>query len=137
MTITKSRPPLCRYCGNPIAKKTVRVHFVTGPRNPLTVDSKFERFLYVGERPIDIGAVRKLLPGLEVLNTRDHLGGDGIAIAFGWDGHSFHDLYFCNSDHAREFGYTAAISGLSSLAYQDAMKIRYQDFPKEPLDDRT
>ena len=125
MTITETRAPLCRYCAAPIAKHAVKVHFLTGPRHVNLVDSKYERFMSVGERPRDIETVRNMLPDLVVLTVRDHKSGDGIAKAYGWDGHSFVDLYFCNGKHAKEFGYTAAISGMSSIVYQNAMKQRY------------
>lgn len=127
MTIVETRPPLCRHCAAPIAKKAVKVHFITG--NKQLENSKFERFVYVDEHPGTIETVRGMLPDLIVLTVRDHRAGLGIATAYGWDGHSFADLYFCSGQHAREFGYTAAIGGMASLPYQAAMRRRYPDAP--------
>lgn len=132
MTVAKSPPPLCRFCGKPIAKKTVAIQFINVPRQGHMVDSKYRRFIECGALPATIQEVRERVHDLEILTVRDHCSKKGIGIAFGWDGHSFHDLYFCNSEHARKFGYTAAINGMSSMAYQKEIRKRYPDATTRP-----
>jgi hypothetical protein len=123
-------PPLCRFCGKPIPKKTICVTFVYPGRMPkTTLIGKYERFIEVVEMPRGMADVKRHVHDLEVLTVRDHPSGEGTGIAFGWDGVSYRDLYFCNPTHAREFGYACAMSGMGSMNHAKSIEARNPERP--------
>jgi hypothetical protein len=103
MNTMSKLPPLCRYCGKPIAKKTTTVHFA-GPRDARP------------EKPQSKAEVERITNG-HVVAVRWSRGEDYYAKNAGhdiiyqaslWDGESYVDPYFCNGDHARLFAYSCA-----------------------------
>ena len=115
--------PLCRYCGEPIAKatRTVWLH-----DRPLTEHERCDggmifRHLFVEQLPPTIEDCRKLT-NWEVLAVKRSRG--TVDLFSEWDGQSYKDQYFCKADHAKRFGYAAAASGQGMPAYNKAMALK-------------
>jgi hypothetical protein len=109
--------PLCRYCGKAIRKKTETIRFGCA-------DGDAARFAHMRtERPRDKAEAQRYGNG-QVVSVRYSetacitVPGGGshkvtrvpryVEEASYWDGESYVDWAFCNGDHARRFGYSAA-----------------------------
>lgn len=108
------RPPLCRTCGKPIPKKTVRHWFGRSAyRN--------EGF-YVDhpEKPHSKAEVQRLTND-QVVSIRKYSTGE-IYAAGTWDGESYVSEYFCTDGCARSYGYFAVRCApeLRTKSYADA-----------------
>lgn len=134
-------PPLCRYCGKAIAKKTqdVYVHhsslrgskyhrdeswcshayFDDMPRSKADIERQENRQV-VSLRYDDSYHIRQD-PELDI-TTRAPDPGRVVDRYSVWDGESYVDEYFCNGDHARRFGYVMARAGYQTAAYANATK---------------
>jgi hypothetical protein len=123
----QAAPPLCRWCGHPIAKRTTRVHIVPvlGPNHR---DSMFWRYVAVGDNwPKTKADCQKLTNHTVVRVGYTTLYDDNGEPAgkrlteFGeWDGESYQNKYFCNGEHAKEMGNAAAAKGWSTIQYREA-----------------
>jgi hypothetical protein len=108
--------PLCRNCGQPIAKKSRLVWLVAG--RPLTKAEKHSapeigRYVAVEELPRSREECRKLAKGavLSISRTKAYWGAadrGGLDTFTEWDGVSYVDPYFCKGACAKAFGYAAA-----------------------------
>lgn len=111
-----SLPPLCRYCGCKIKKRT-RQHWF---------GSRMEGSAYSTshvEEPTSKAEVERLT-NQQVVHLR-YVNGK-VWGATTWDGESYRDEFFCKDEHARDFGYAAVRheSGLAMPAYHEAIKAR-------------
>jgi hypothetical protein len=116
--------PRCRWCGKAIAKRTqlywVREEpGVLGPQKDHIYTGKGKRLHSKEEcKPYTNQVVTS------VKYTEDREGYDGPVIdryvwAFStWDGESYVDRFFCNSEHAKQMGYAAAEKGWSTKAWR-------------------
>lgn len=123
--MTDKLPPLCRYCGKPIAKKTRTVIFNDGLHRAWA-DSG--HWTYREERPRSKDEAQRLL-NQQIVSVRwsrgedyaaKQAGFDFISQATTWDGESYVDSYFCNGAHAKDFAYAAARGGYAMPDYIDA-----------------
>jgi hypothetical protein len=115
MTYKSTTPPLCRYCGKEIAKRTHGLFF--GRRIAVGSD-------YI-EKPADIEEVRRLTNEQVVSVRRSSPAEDGsswVLSATVWDGESYHDEFFCTQTHAAYFGELAARGGQCTAAYKEALR---------------
>jgi hypothetical protein len=99
--VTKLRP-LCRFCGNPIAKTTVTVQFVENGSNTNSPSGNWRQ---------RVGAPRTREEAQRFVNepiqTVKFLGdGDDKRIVklTAWDGESYLDEHFCKDSCAQFFG---------------------------------
>ena len=122
MTIKSKTQPLCRYCGKPIAKRTESVNFNERPSRP---DLR-------GIKPLSRAEAQRLVNG-KIVSVRwtvpkrlergefEPTGEPRFISQVGlWDGESYVDEFFCNGDHAKSFGYSAAQKGMVTAAWQAA-----------------
>lgn len=120
-------PPLCRYCGKPIGKRTKTIMF--GCVEQESLDSEWLAFRY--EKPRSREEVQRLVNQslVSVRHVRDPEGDRHIHQASVWDGVSYKDDYFCSSDHAQDFAYAVVRSPdnkLTTQAYRDARDAQAQ-----------
>jgi hypothetical protein len=116
-------PPLCRYCGAPIRKRTHTVYF--GRAHDRLDDYLTERT----ERPTSKEEAQRLL-NHQIVSVRWTHGDraawsakvdyDYICQVTTWDGERYVDPYFCNGEHARRFAYLFAKNGSATVDYTDA-----------------
>jgi hypothetical protein len=114
-------PPLCRYCGKAIRKRTSSWHFGA------SIESRAEWFNRIPIKPLDLAEARRQVGNLQVVSvrwTRPEGAAAWIDKATAWDGESYEDGFFCNGEHARFFGYAAARKGLAMPDYNAAVKAR-------------
>lgn len=131
MTFRSKTQPFCRWCGKKIAKYTV------SHRTPKT-SYKFDE-----NELVTLADVRKLTneqivsvkyhyeeehyedltPGeLYAKKWKRHANGRrSVYIYSTWDGETYVDEFFCNGEHARDFGYAAAAKGFAMPAYNKAV----------------
>lgn len=121
--------PLCRYCGEPIKKMTCTVYVREGERRNYETDSARARYIYPAERPRSMADCAKLSNDQVVSIRYGKKWVDDVETSTGnvsifttWDGKSYVDDYFCNGDHARQFGYAAALAGQVMPAWKEATK---------------
>lgn len=110
--------PLCRYCGEPIKKKTRTVYLRARELTPHEQGPhEFCSYVQVEALPATIAECRKLTNNQVVALKRTE---DGRAISYfsTWDGTSYVDDFFCNGDHARRFAYVFAKAGHATKAWQ-------------------
>jgi len=115
MTYKSTTPPLCRYCGGPIAKHTTCLFFGRSKGSVSGHD-------FV-ERPASIDEVRKFTNHKVTSVRRSGTAADGsswVLSANVWDGESYVDEFFCNGVHARAMGVKAAKMGYRMPAYDRA-----------------
>lgn len=110
--------PLCRYCGGPIAKKTVSHFIETDPRY---VHHPHQHLVNKGEEPRTKADCQRMV-NQKVVSVRRSHEGTYIRYFSTWDGESYIDPFFCNGEHARLFGYSAARAGKATKSYNDAME---------------
>jgi len=122
MADVKQAPPLCRYCGKPIGKRSRMIMFVLDatPWKNRAEDGS-PTIVEVAKLPANLAEVRRLCTD-EVLTVV--YSGDGVRTAFVWDRISYKDLYFCRGDHAKRFGYSCALAGKAMPAYNNAITAR-------------
>ena len=120
------KQPLCRLCGKKISKKTRGIMF--GRDGVVRTDGFIENR---PERPISKEVVQALF-NEQVVSVKwskgkdaeaKKAGYDNIVQASVWDGVSYVDPYFCNGDHAKQFGYLAAEAGLNTIRYEEALRV--------------
>jgi hypothetical protein len=114
-------PPLCRYCGKPIGKRTKTIMF--GGAEDAIRDSDW--LATRSEKPRTREDVQRLVNQtlVAVRYVREYAGDRYIYQASVWDGVSYKDDYFCSTDHAERFAYAVVQSPdntLSTQAYRDA-----------------
>lgn len=114
--------PLCRYCGKQIAKRTTTWMFGR---------SEDRRNTYIkssAAKPRSKEEVAKIT-NMQLVRVRwtkegeyatEKAGHVFIYQASVWDGESYDDPYFCNGEHARNFGYLMARAGHATMSYQDS-----------------
>jgi hypothetical protein len=112
--------PLCRFCGVPIRKKTTTVYFKTGGQDWQRGDNEHWRYLTVREMPKTQAQCQRLVGNGKVMSVRKTYDGKAISYCSVWDGAAYVDLFFCNGDHAKQFGYAAAQAGHAMPAYNKA-----------------
>jgi hypothetical protein len=111
------RQPLCRFCGGPIPKATVRVEI---KKERTEYDKPSENWQYAyhhGRAPTSKAAAQTLVNqqvvGVSYRKLRDRKGeviGREIDHVTTWDGESYVDPFFCNGNHAKDFAYMMARS---------------------------
>jgi hypothetical protein len=114
MTYKSPKQPHCLWCGTRIAKATTRHNVVT----PAMWRQSF-REAYAS-MPKTIADCHKLtnekVVSVDYQYEQDYnfeRTGRRVVHSYStWDGESYQDEFFCNGDHARQFGYAAAIHGL-------------------------
>lgn len=114
-------PPLCRYCGKPIGKRTKTIMF--GCVEQETRDSEW--LATRSEKPVNREEVQRLVNQtlVSVRYTQEYEGDRYIHQANVWDGSSYKDDYFCSTDHAQAFAYAVVQSPdnkLTTQAYSNA-----------------
>lgn len=131
MLFTSPTPPRCRYCGKPIHKWTTsrRIAPVWEPGTDHAVKIKTWAGL---PRTRDEAQTLFTQQVVSVRYGFHHKGfGDfdpdpdfpRRVVEVGlWDGRSYVDEFFCNTDHAARLGYAMARAGKCTQAYNDAMK---------------
>lgn len=124
-----TKPPLCRYCGKPIAKSTTHEYLVApensrfsaastlGRRVDKLPQTKAEAQLLFNQQIVSVSRCR-----ITVNFDTDEKADVGIDEVRLWDGKSYVDQFFCNGDHARRFGYAFARAGFGMAAWQSAIK---------------
>jgi ribosomal protein L24E len=125
--------PLCRYCGKPIKKVTCTIYVREGERQQYETDSLFIRYIYPVDRPRSLADCQKLSKD-QVVSMRYGRKWDGdaeqstgfVSIFTTWDGKSYTDDYFCNGEHARNFGYVCAREGRCTSDYNAALTVQRQ-----------
>lgn len=113
-------PPLCRYCGKPIGKRTKTIMFGSAEQD--TRDSTW--YATRKEKPLTREEAQRLV-NYRIVSVRYVREGDEryVSQASVWDGVSYKDEYFCSTDHAQDFAYAIARSPdnrLTTQAYRDA-----------------
>lgn len=133
MTFKSHEQPRCRWCGKRIAKHTTH-HFVDGSGYAFKEDNKIvtlddinkttNEFIVSVKYHYEKEEYEDLTPN-EIYSkkiVRRTSGRRTIHEYTTWDGESYKDEFFCNGDHARNFGYAAACKGLAMPAYNKAVK---------------
>lgn len=122
-------PPLCRYCGKPIGKRTKTIMF--GEAFGAVRDSEW--LASRSEKPQTREEVQRLVN--QTLVSVRYVGKDSderyIHQASVWDGVSYSDDYFCSTDHAEQFAYAVVQSPentLSTQAYREALDAQVNNF---------
>lgn len=120
------KQPLCRYCGDPIRKRTRTVYLRERElQSHERSHGDYARYLRVDVLPSTIDECRKLT-NHQVVSIKRHRDPERNAVSYfsEWDGESYTDEFFCNGEHARLFGYAAARKGMVMAAWQNAEKAR-------------
>ena len=121
-------PPLCRYCGKAIGKRTKTIMF--GDSTGAGCDSGW--LATRPERPKSRDEAQRLT-NQTVVSVRYGVKGCGERYnhqASVWDGVSYKDDYFCSTDHAEQFAYAVVQSPenkLSIQAYRYALAAQVQN----------
>jgi hypothetical protein len=127
MTFKSTIPPLCRYCGAKIRKRTGTVYF--GQETP-RVDGSWT---YRSELPRSRDEAQRYTNETIVSVRWAHMDDDPRARRHGfefvdqvgtWDGESYVDEFFCNGEHAKRFAYVHARAGQATEAWVDAENAR-------------
>jgi hypothetical protein len=117
-------PPLCRYCGKPIRKRTDWIEVLkTAPRThvpvmaygkPGTPDQFVQKptgemtpihvpkHVIADPLPQTKEAAQKLV-NMKIVSVRRN--GEGIRYLSVWDGESYRDEFFCTGEHAQKYAY--------------------------------
>jgi hypothetical protein len=118
-------PPLCRYCGKPIGKRTLALMCYATPPNTTYIDrySGQERPIAVPRHVVGVFKTKADLQRVvneAVVSIRKNDDGT-IREASTWDGQSYVSEYFCNGKHATLFAYLMAANGQQTNAYANAV----------------
>lgn len=114
MTHKTATQPHCLWCGKRIPKATTRRNLVTPAMWKESFDEAY------ANRPKTLADCQKLT-NEKVVSVDyqyeqdvnyDRTGRRVVHSYSTWDGESYMDPYFCNGDHAKNFGYAAAMHGL-------------------------
>ena len=108
--------PLCRWCGKAIAKRT-DYHYVSGQ---IGSGVNFNKPV-VREDIRTNQQITSIKYCYETDRNYERTGRRTIYAYNTWDGESYVDEFFCNGDHAKTFGYAAAVKGLAMPAYNKAV----------------
>lgn len=118
-------PPLCRFCGKPIAKHTKTIYFGSsresrGLSDELTARPKslIEAQAYTN---LKIVSNTWRLDYTKAPAKRDFV--DKVSV---WDGLSYRDPYFCSNGCSINFGVSAAREGFETRAYRNARSAQTQ-----------
>lgn len=118
-------PPLCRYCGVAIPKRTVGLWCHAVPPRTETTDHYTGRIVkvhvprhVVGEFKTKAELQRHVNEQIVSIRRREN---GTIQQATTWDGQSYVDEYFCTSKHAQLFAYVMAAAGQQTNAYANAV----------------
>lgn len=114
--------PLCRYCGEPIRKRTTNFWLHTGPV-PRVMESEFWKELSVASLPVDKAGCQKPT-NFEVMSVKRTADGSQIMSFTAWDRTSYVDEYFCDGNHAKSFAYVMAKNGRMTTAYAKAVGLK-------------
>jgi hypothetical protein len=106
--------PLCLWCHKPIPKDTTRHNVVEPAMWSQSFKDRFET------APKTMADCQKLTNEkvvsvdyqYETDDNYDRTGRRVIHHYWTWDGETYKDQFFCNGDHAKNFGYAAAHHGL-------------------------
>lgn len=110
-------PPLCRLCGKPIAKATVRHNFGCYSA------AHYKWHIDHVEKPTSLAEAQRLTNG-RIVAHRKYADGR-VYMATTWDGESYVSPYFCKHECARAFGYFAMeYPGAQTKDYCDAKRAR-------------
>lgn len=115
-------PPLCRYCGKPIPKRTTTVHF---EKTQQDVDKHpmMKWWRYVVGQPTNKAEAQRLV-NEPIVSIRRHYADPNLIASVGiWDGESYVDPFFCNGQHAKDFAYVIARDkpGLGTNSWAEAI----------------
>lgn len=122
------KPPLCRYCGKPIGKKTTTQWFGINPDSEGSIRTELSI-----QKPATKADVQRLT-NLQVVAVRRSTDKTFIDVAYLWDGVSYLSDYFCNTDHAVQFAFVHARHGAATQSYVDAEALRYAESPEGRAD---
>lgn len=145
-------PPLCRYCGKPIRKRTEWIEvFKTAPRthtpemvygSPGTPDQfkqvptgkmtpiHVPKHVVANPLPQTMEQAQKLV-NLKVLTVRR--SDEGIDKLSVWDGETYVDQFFCTGEHAQKYAYAMVRSEYNNAvmpAYTAALKKQLEEMQK-------
>lgn len=121
-------PPLCRYCGKPIGKRTKTIMF--GSSDHEATDHGW--YATRSEKPRTRAEAQRFA-NHPIVSVR-YLGeGENrfIANASIWDGVSYKDDFFCSNEHAQNFAYAVVRSPTNNLtteAYRNARDTQVRNF---------
>jgi hypothetical protein len=111
---------LCRCCGKPIPKSTVRVVFEP-EQNPYHQSYTWWRYAYFGNspRPQTVAEAQRFVnAGTIVSVKRDETGVRSVGT---WDGETYKSKFFCNNNCAIDFAYMLAAAGHQTKAHESAV----------------
>lgn len=130
MVYKSAERPRCRYCGKAIAKQTATMNICRKRDPKLKNDWEFWRHLAIGNAPwprsirdcqkLTNEKVVSITYGAHIDNEFDLKAVRSFTI---WDGESYKDGFFCNGDHAKQFGYAAARKGLAMPAWKEKVEM--------------
>lgn len=118
------QPPLCRYCGGTIRKRTEMLFcFPEAPPTESKPDKYTGAILKLAVPRHRVGVFHTKAELQRVTNdqivsiTRHHADKTIISAASTWNGSSYIDEYFCSGDHAKRFAYVMAREGHQTKAH--------------------
>lgn len=114
-------PPLCRFCGIAIKKRTASWHFGRDPRFVGNDASLW--FQQRVEKPSSMDELKALVGNGIVVSVRWYRPeGEPAWIdkAGVWDGATYDDGFFCKGEHAQAFGYSAARANMATKEFNAA-----------------
>lgn len=122
------QPPLCRYCGKAIPKRTVALMCYAEPPRTEYLDHRSGQMRPIAVSRHRVGVFRtkaelQKVVNEEVVSVRKHPDGT-INFASTWDGQSYVSEYFCNGKHATLFAYVMAKAGEATTSYAKAIAER-------------
>jgi len=110
--------PKCLYCHKPIPKYTTH-HYVEGAKfsfgkSPLVTLADLRK--KTNEQIVSAKyhyEQEEHVPNEDYTHVKRRVSGRRTVYSYStWDGESYIDPFFCNGEHARNFGYAAARHGL-------------------------
>jgi hypothetical protein len=140
-----STHPLCRYCGEPVKKRTKSIWF--RERRPNTTyglfETEFSHTEVVDERPLNRAEAQRYsnFPIVSVSYERPLSSAPDdkprrVASVTVWDGESYDDAYFCKGACATAFAYLFAKLGRQTTAHEEARKVLDERLKTTARDDR-
>lgn len=124
MTFKSKTPPLCRFCGHPIAKTTVIVYLPPSGLNESYANSnRWSRWL--DARAKSKAECQRLTNGHVLSIKYSNRTIPPMVSSFNeWDGESYKEAHFCTDRCAAAFARSALIGEpeLCTQAYRDALR---------------